>query len=61
MEVTINADMLIELAAVRKEQQLICLGVLACLKGLTEKGCNGPVTVSLDTLEKHLNQAAHTE
>lgn len=48
-----------ELAAVRREQTLICYGVLACLKGLKEQGCNGPVTAALDKLEKHLNQAAH--
>ena len=48
-----------ELAAIRKEQTLICYGVLACLKGLKEQGCNGPVTAALDRLEKHLNQAAH--
>ncbi len=50
-----------ELAAIRKEQTRICYGVLACLKGLKEKGCNGPVTAALDKLEKHLNQAAHEE
>ena len=50
-----------ELAAIRKEQTLICYGVLDCLKGLKEKGCNGPVTAALDKLEKHLNQAAHEE
>lgn len=50
-----------ELRAIRKEQTLICYGVLACLKGLKEKGCNGPVTAALDKLEKHLNQAAHEE
>ena len=48
-----------ELAAIRHEQTLICYGVLACLKGLKEQGCNGPVTAALDKLEKHLNQAAH--
>ena len=48
-----------EIAAIRKEQTLICYGVLACLKGLKEQGCNGPVTAALDKLEKHLNQAAH--
>ena len=47
------------IAAIRNEQTLICYGVLACLKGLKEKGCNGPVTAALDKLEKHLNQAAH--
>ena len=50
-----------ELAAIRKEQTFICYGVLACLKGLKEQGCNGPVTAALDKLEKHLNQAAHEE
>lgn len=50
-----------ELRAIRKEQTLICYGVLACLKGLKEKGCNGPVIAALDKLEKHLNQAAHEE
>lgn len=48
-----------ELAAIRKEQTLICYGVLACLKGLKEQGCNGPVTAALDKLEKHLNEKAH--
>ena len=50
-----------ELRAIRKEQTLICYGVLACLKGLKEQGCNGPVTAALAKLEKHLNQAAHEE
>jgi len=50
-----------ELKAILKEQTLICFGVLACLKGLKEQGCNGPVTAALDKLEKHLNQAAHDE
>ena len=50
-----------ELAVIRREQTLICYGVLACLKGLKEQGCNGPVTAALDKLEKHLNEAAHEE
>lgn len=50
-----------ELAAIRNEQTVICYGVLACLKGLKEQGCNGPVTAALDKLEKHLNEAAHDE
>ena len=50
-----------ELAAIRKEQQLICYGVMACLRGLKEQGGDGPVTAALDKLEKHLNQAAHEE
>lgn len=50
-----------ELLTIRREQTLICYGVLACLKGLKEQGCNGPVTEALGKLEKHLNQAAHEE
>ena len=48
-----------ELKIIRKEQTLVCYGVMACLKGLKEQGCNGPVTAALDKLEKHLNLAAH--
>lgn len=48
-----------EIAAIRKEQTLICYGIKACLQGLKERGCNGPVTEALNKLDKHLNQAAH--
>ena len=48
-----------ELAAILEEQTIICFGVLACLKGLKEQGCNGPVAEALCKLEKHLNRAAH--
>ena len=47
-----------ELKSIRKEQTLICYGLLACLK---EQGCNGPVTEAMNRLEEHLNQAAHDE
>ncbi len=50
-----------ELKAIRREQTLLCYGMTACLKGMKEQGCNGPVTTALDKLEKHLNQAAHEE
>ena len=50
-----------ELRAIRKEQTLICYGILACLRGLKELDCDGPVTEALDKLEKHLNKAAHDE
>lgn len=50
-----------ELTAIRKEQTLICYGILACLRGLEEQGCDGPVHEALNKLEKHLNQAAHEE
>lgn len=50
-----------ELKAIRKEQTLICYGLLACLKGLKEQGCNGPVTEAMAKMERYLNRAAHDE
>ena len=44
---------------IKQEQTLIVYGLLACLKGLKEQGCNGPVTEAIDTIEKHLNKRAH--
>ena len=49
------------IAAIRNEQTLICYGVLACLKGLKEKGCNGPVTEAVGRIEKHINKQAHDQ
>ena len=43
----------------KEEQTLLTYGILACLKGLNEKGCNGPVTEAINRIEKHLNQKAH--
>ena len=44
---------------INREQQLLTYGVLACLKGLREKGCNGPVTEAIGRIEKYLNEKAH--
>lgn len=49
----------VEISAIKKEQTLICEGIVACLKGLKEQGCNGPVTEALKKMEDHLNNAAH--
>lgn len=43
----------------KEEQTLLVYGVLACLKGLREQGCNGPVTEAINKLEKYINQKAH--
>ena len=48
-----------DIHSVREEQALIIYGVLACLKGLQEQGCNGPVTKAIEKIEKHLNEEAH--
>nr|DAK92491.1 MAG TPA: hypothetical protein [Caudoviricetes sp.] len=48
-----------DIKLLKDEQTLLTYGVLACLKGLKEKGCNGPVTAAIDKIEKHLNIEAH--
>jgi hypothetical protein len=48
-----------EIKEIKEEQALLTHGILACLKGLKEQGCNGPVTDALNRLEKHLNKQAH--
>ena len=48
-----------DIRAMKEEMCLLTYGVLACLKGLKEQGCNGPVTVAIDKIEKHMNQEAH--
>lgn len=48
-----------EIASTKEELQLLTYGVLACLKGLAEKGCDGPVTDAIQRIEKHLNREAH--
>lgn len=44
---------------IKEEQILLTQGVLACLKGLQEQGCDGSVTVAIKQIERHLNQQAH--
>ena len=48
-----------DMEVMNQEQTLIVYGLLACLKGLKEQGCNGPVTEAIQKIEKHLNQKAH--
>lgn len=51
----------LEIERVKSEQCLLTYGILACLKGLKEQGCNGPVTEAIDKLEKHINKQAHDQ
>lgn len=51
----------VELASVQEELTLLTYGVLSCLKGLKEQGCNGPVTEAVNKIEKHINQKAHEQ
>lgn len=48
-----------DMHSVNEELTLMTYGVLACLKGLKEQGCNGPVTEAINKIEKHLNKSAH--
>ena len=48
-----------DMQGINREQQLLTYGVLACLKGLQEKGCNGPVTEAIHKIEQYLNAKAH--
>lgn len=43
----------------QEEQSLIIYGLLACLKGLAEQGCDGPVSEAITKIEKHINKKAH--
>ena len=45
--------------SIQEEQTVQCYCILACLKGLAEQGCNGPVHEGIERMEKHLNKKAH--
>ena len=55
IKATHNADV----HEIKQEQRVMVYGLLACLKGLREQGCNGPVSEAIDKIEKHLNEKAH--
>ena len=48
-----------DIKEIKEEQTLLTYGVLACLKGLKEQGCDGPVTSAIIQIEKHINKQAH--
>lgn len=50
-----------EIENMKAEQCLLTYGILACLKGLKEQGCNGPVTEAIEKIEKHINKQAHDQ
>lgn len=50
-----------EIRSIKKEQTVMCYGMLACLDGLKQLGANGNVTKAHETLEKHINQSAHDQ
>lgn len=48
-------------AEVKEELTMLTYGVLACLKGLHEQGCDGPVDDAINRFEKYLNKKAHDQ
>lgn len=48
-----------DIMEIKQEQVILIHGVLACLKGLKEQGCDGPVTSAITEIEVHLNKRAH--
>ena len=49
----------IEIENIKKEQCIMCYGLLATLDGLKQLGANGNVSDAYQRLEKHLNKTAH--
>lgn len=50
-----------DIQELKSEMCLLTYSILACLKGLKEQGCNGPVTEAIGKLEKHINLKAHEQ
>ena len=48
-----------DMKVIKEEQSILTQGVLACLKGLKEQGCDGPVTLAIEKIESYINQQAH--
>lgn len=44
---------------IQSELRVLTRGILACLRGLSEQGCNGPVTAGIRELENFINDKAH--
>lgn len=49
-----------DIKAINSELTIINYGVLSCLRGLQEQGCDGPVNEAINNIEAYINQKAHT-
>lgn len=47
-------DQDVKIDSLQTEQTVILKGVLACLKGLSEQGCDGPVHDAMNDIEDYL-------
>ena len=50
----------LDIKATNDELTIITYGVLSCLRGLKEQGCDGPVNEAIGNIEAYINQKAHT-
>lgn len=50
-----------KLKSFQKTQTVILYGISACLKGMKEQGCDGPVEEALKRLEEHLIETANND
>lgn len=48
-----------DIKSIKEEQEILTRGMLACLKGLSEQGCDGPVSQGIVDIEEYLNRKAH--
>jgi hypothetical protein len=48
-----------EIADSKEERLILLKAQLACLKGLKEQGCNGPVTQAIGDIENYLMKKSH--
>lgn len=51
----------VDIAKIKEEQCLLTYGILACLDGLQQLGCNHTVPETRAKIEKHINKAAHEQ
>lgn len=50
-----------DIAKIKEEQCLLTYGILACLDGLEQLGCNHKVTEAKDKFDKYINKKAHEQ
>ena len=48
-----------EIEEIKEEQQMLCLGIFACLDGLKQLGANGNVTEAHRKLHEYIMNEAH--
>lgn len=53
------ANQYIDMKESKEERLILMEGLLACLKGLSEQGCDGPVTAGISKIENYLIKKSH--